>query len=125
MLKIFLIVIFYLVTFCQPTFGATWRADEKNSVRVELRECEDAAEDGLRVGSERIANRNRFAFGEERSTHRNYEVQYFLYKDKIWWIGAYKWENQSTDNEQRVERRFFCYAAPLEEPSVVRQPRVQ
>ena len=90
-----------------------------------MRECEDAAEDGLRVGSERIANRNRFAFGEERSTHRNYEVQYFLFKDKIWWIGAYKWENQSTDNERRVERRFFCYAAPLEEPSVVRQRRVQ
>ena len=44
MLKIFLIVIFYVVTFCQSTFGATWRADEKNSVRVELRECEDAAE---------------------------------------------------------------------------------
>ncbi len=114
-----------MVTFCQPTFGAMWRANEKKSVRVELRECEDAAEDGLRVGSERIANRNRFAFGGERTTHRNYEVQYFLYKDKIWWIGAYKWENQSTDNERRVERRFFCYAAPLEEPSVVRQRRVQ
>ena len=62
--KIFLVVMFSAVTFCQPTYGAMWRADEKNTVRVDLGECEDAAEDGLRVGSERIGNRNRFVFGE-------------------------------------------------------------
>ena len=122
--KIFLVVMFSAVVFCQPTYGAMWRADEKNTVRVDLRECEDAAEDGLKLGSERIGNRNRFVFGEERSTSRNYEVQYFLYKDKLWWMGAYKWENQSRDNN-RAERRFFCYAAPLEEPSLAKQHRVQ
>ena len=41
---------------------------KKNTVRVDLRECEDAAEDGLKVGSERIGNRNRFVLGEERTT---------------------------------------------------------
>ena len=116
--KIFLVVMFSAVTFCQPTYGAMWRADEKNTVEVDLRECEDAAEDGLKIGSERIGNRNRFVFGEEKSTYRNYEVQYFLYKDKLWWMGAYKWENQSRDNN-RAERRFFCYAAPLEELSLI------
>ena len=122
--KIFLVVMFSAVTFCQPTYGAMWRADEENTVRVDLRECEDAAEDGLKIGSERIGNRNRFVFGEERSTSRNYEVKYFLYKDKLWWMGAYKWENQSRDNN-RAERRFFCYAAPLEEPSLSKQHRMQ
>ena len=80
--KIFLVVMFSAVVFCQPTYGAMWRADEENTVRVDLRECEAAAEDGLKVGSERIGNRNRFVFGEERSTSRNYEVKYFLYKEK-------------------------------------------
>ena len=125
MVKVFLVAIFYTVTFCQPTYGAMWRANEKNSVRVDLRECEDAAEDGLKVGSERIGNRNRFVLGEERTTLRNYEVQYFLYKDKIWWMGVYTWENQSIDNAGRVERRFFCHAVPLEEPSLAKQHRVQ
>ena len=60
--KIFLVVMFSAVVFCQPTYGAMWRADEKNTVRVDLRECEDAAEDGLKIGSERIGNRNRFVF---------------------------------------------------------------
>ena len=122
--KIFLVVMFSAVTFCQPSYGAMWRADEENTVRVDLRECEDAAEDGLKIGSERIGNRNRFVFGEERSISRNYEVQYFLYKDKLWWMGAYKWENQSRDNN-RAERRFFCYAAPLKEPSLAKQHRMQ
>ena len=122
--KIFLVVMFSAFTFCQPTYGAMWRADEKNTVRVDLRECEDAAEDGLKVGSERIGNRNRFEYGEERITSRNYEVRYFLYKDKLWWMGAYKWENLSRDNN-RAERRFFCYAAPLEEPSLTKQHRGQ
>ena len=124
MVNMFLVVMFSAVTFCQPSYGAMWRADEENTVRVDLRECEDAAEDGLKIGSERIGNRNRFVFGEERSISRNYEVQYFLYKDKLWWMGAYKWENQSRDNN-RAERRFFCYAAPLEEPSLAKQHRMQ
>ena len=123
--KIFLVVMFSAVVFCQPTYGAMWRADEENTVRVDLRECEDAAEDGLKVGSERIGNRNRFVLGKERTTPRNHEVQYFLYKDKIWWMGVYTWENYSRDNARRVERRFFCHAAPLEEPSLAKQDRVQ
>ena len=68
MVKVFLVAIFYTITLCQPTYGATWRANEKNTVRVDLRECEDAAEDGLKVGSERVGNRNRFVLGEERTT---------------------------------------------------------
>ena len=125
MVKVFLVAIFYTVTLCQPTYGAMWRASEKNTIRVDLRECEDAAEDGLKIGSERIGNRNRFVLGEERTAPRNYEVQYFLYKDKIWWMGVYTWENYSRDNARRVERRFFCHAAPLEEPSLAKQDRVQ
>ena len=125
MIKVFLVAIFYTITFCQPTYGAMWRANEKNTVRADLRECEDAAEDGLKVGSERIGNINRFALVQERTTPRNYEVQYFLCKDKIWWTVVYTWENQSRNNARRVERRFFIHAALLKEPSLAKQHRVQ
>ena len=84
MVKVFLVAIFYTITLCQRTYGAMWRAIEKNTVRVDLRECEDAAADGLKIGSESIGNRNRFVLGEEKTTPRNYEVQYFLCKDRIW-----------------------------------------
>ena len=125
MIKVFLVAIFYTITFCQPTYGAMWRANEKNTVRVDLRECEDAAEDGLKVGSERIGNINRFVLGEENTTPQNYEVLYFLCKDKIWWICVYTGENQPRNNARRVERRFFSHAALLEEPSLAEQHRVR
>ena len=63
--KIFLVVMFSAVTFVSPRM-VQCGAPMKNTVRVDLGECEDAAEDGLRVGSERIGNRNRFVFGEEK-----------------------------------------------------------
>ena len=123
-LNFFAIAIFVSIIFCKPTLGGTWRANEQNTVVVELRECEAAAEDGILVGIETVGNTSQFVFAERKIVPRSHEIRYFLYKDKLWWMGAYKWENQSRDNN-RAERRFFCYAAPLEEPSLAKQHRVQ
>ena len=117
-LNFFAIAIFVSVIFCKSTMGATWRANEQNAVVVELRECEAAAEDGILVGIETVGNNSQFVFGERKIVPRSHEIRYFLYKDKLWWMGVFKWNNSSKGKGFRAERRFFCFAAPMEEPSL-------
>ena len=95
-----------------------WRADEDKIIRVELRDCEAAAEDGIPVGVEVVENSFRFKRGRQGAPYRSFEIRYYLYKDKLWWMGAYKWVNRQVGTETRAERRFLCYAAPLEEPNL-------
>ena len=59
----FVPVIFVSVIFCKSATGATWRANEQNTVVVELRECEAAAEDGILVGIETVGNTRQCVFG--------------------------------------------------------------
>ena len=117
-LNFFAISIFVSIIFCKSATGATWRANEQNTVVVELRECEAAAEDGILVGIETVGNTSQFVFGERKIVPRSHEIRYFLYKDKLWWMGVFKWNNSSKGKGFRAERRFFCFAAPMEEPSV-------
>ena len=117
-LNFFAIAIFVSVIFCKSATGATWRANEQNTVVVELRECEAAAEDGILVGIETVGNTSQFVFGERKIVPRSHEIRYFLYKDKLWWMGVFKWNNSSKGKGFRAERRFFCFAAPMEEPSL-------
>ena len=114
----FAIAIFVSIIFCKLATGATWRANEQNTVAVELRECEVAAEDGILVGIETVGNTSQFVFGERKIVPRSHEIRYFLYKDKLWWMGVFKWNNSSKGKGFRAERRFFCFAAPMEEPSL-------
>ena len=117
-LNFFAIAIFVSIIFCKSATGATWRANEQNTVVVELRECEAAAEDGILVGIETVGNTSQFVFGERKIVPRSHEIRYFLYKDKLWWMGVFKWNNSSKGSGFRAERRFFCFAAPMEEPSL-------
>ena len=117
-LNFFAIAIFVSVIFCKSATGATWHANEQNTVVVELRECEAAAEDGILVGIETVGNTSQFVFGERKIVPRSHEIRYFLYKDKLWWMGVFKWNNSSKGKGFRAERRFFCFAAPMEEPSL-------
>ena len=117
-LNSFVTAIFVSIIFCKSATGATWRASEQNTVVVELRECEAAAEDGILVGIEIVGNTSQFVFGERKIVPRSHEIRYFLYKDKLWWMGVFKWNNSSKGNGFRAERRFFCFAAPMEEPSL-------
>ena len=114
----FAIAIFVSIIFCKLATGATWRANQQNTVAVELRECEAAAEDGILVGIETVGNTSQFVFGERKIVPRSHEIRYFLYKDKLWWMGVFKWNNSSKGKGFRAERRFFCFAAPMEEPSL-------
>ena len=117
-LNFFAIAIFVSIIFCKSATGATWRANEQNTVVVELRECEAAAEDGILVGIETVGNTSQFVFGERKIVPRSHEIRYFLYKDKLWWMGVFKWNNSSKGKGFRAERRFFCFGAPMEEPSL-------
>ena len=117
-LNFFAIAIFVSIIFCKSATGATWRANEQNTVAVDLRECEAAAEDGILVGIETVGNTSQFVFGERKIVPRSHEIRYFLYKDKLWWMGVFKWNNSSKGKGFRAERRFFCFAAPMEEPSL-------
>ena len=117
-LNFFAMAILISIIFCKPTLGATWRANEQNTVMVELRECETAAEDGILVGIETVENTSQFVFAERKIVPRSHEIRYFLYKDKLWWMGVFKWKNSSKGNGFRAERRFFCFAASMEEPSL-------
>ena len=117
-LNFFAIAIFVSIIFCKSATGATWRANEQNTVVVGLRECESAAEDGILVGIETVGNTSQFVFGERKIVPRSHEIRYFLYKDKLWWMGVFKWNNSSKGKGFRAERRFFCFAAPMEEPSL-------
>ena len=117
-LNFFAIAIFVSIIFCKSATGATWRANEQNTVVVELRECEAAAEDGILVGIETVGNTNQFVFAERKIVPRSHEIRYFLYKDKLWWMGVFKWYNSSKGKGFRAERRFFCFAAPMEAPSL-------
>ena len=117
-LNFFAIAIFVSVIFCKSATGATWRANEQNTVVVELRECEAAAEDGILVGIETVGYTSQFVFGARKIVPRSHEIRYFLYKDKLWWMGVFKWNNSSKGKGFRAERRFFCFAAPMEEPSL-------
>ena len=110
--------IFVSIIFCKSATGATWRANEQNTVVVELRECEAAAEDGILVGIETVGNTSQFVFAERKIVPRSHEIRYFLYKDKLWWMGVFEWKNSSKGNGFRAERRFFCFAASMEEPSL-------
>ena len=117
-LNFFAAAIFVSIIFFKSAMGATWRANEQNTVVVELRECEAAAEDGILVGIETVGNTSQFVFAERKIVPRSHEIRYFLYKDKLWWMGVFKWNNSSKGKGFRAERRFFCFAAPMEEPSL-------
>ena len=117
-LNFFAMAIFVSIIFFKSAMGAAWRANEQNTVVVELRECEAAAEDGILVGIETVGNTSQFVFGERKIVPRSHEIRYFLYKDKLWWMGVFKWNNSCKGNGFRAESRFFCFAAPMEEPSL-------
>ena len=78
-LNFFAMAILVSIIFCKSATGATWRANEQNTVVVELRECEAAAEDGILVGIETVGNTNQFVFAERKIVPRSHEIRYFLY----------------------------------------------
>lgn len=115
---LFLMALVPVLIFGTSAQSAMWRADDDKVIAVELRDCEAAAEDGIKVGVEVVENSSKFRDGRLVPPHRSFQVHYYLYKDKLWWMGVYKWANKQTGAQTRAERRFFCFAGPLEEPQL-------